>query len=130
MHYTLYTMFDTLFEKARKIIAAQNKGMKYTHVAFVFEKGNLLATGWNKTKSHPFLLKYPYSRRSGQLHAELDAIIKYGKDDCGKAVLVVVRLNRRWQPRLSKPCLGCQSMIKQLGFKGVWYSTESGFEKL
>lgn len=124
-----------MFEELRKraIVISNNKGYctRKNHVAFIVKRNAIYAIGWNKIKTHPRMrLSSGYNFLSTQLHAELDAIIKFGKDDCRKYELVVVRINNRGQLKYSRPCAGCTEMIKQVGFRAVWYSTSEGFIKL
>lgn len=64
------------------------------------------------------------------IHSELDALIKLGTDDVSGLTLVNTRVNRNNQIDLSMPCTGCQSFLKTLNFKKVFYSTKDGkFER-
>ena len=61
------------------------------------------------------------------IHAEIDAITNLPKNtNMSKVKLLVVRSNLR----MSKPCLLCQEVIKELGIKRVFYSSDGNIEKL
>lgn len=65
------------------------------------------------------------------VHSEMDAIIKLGDTDCSGFTLINTRINRNNKFDMSKPCLGCLSMIRSLNFKNVYYINSSGiFEPL
>ena len=122
-------MFEELRKRSIKISNEKKYCTKRNHVAFIMKRNAIYAIGWNKTKTHPRMRLSGYNFLSTQLHAELDAIIKFGKDDCRKYDLVVVRINKEGQLKYSRPCAGCSEMIKQVGFRAVWYSTPEGFIK-
>lgn len=126
-----YNMALCLLPKAKQSRCTRNK---FYHFAFGYHRNNLLAIGQNnpeKTHTQALVLsqrfntnlKHPY------LHAETDLISrlwgKYYIDENLK--MVVIRLNKRGELRDSKPCANCGKIIKGLGIKKVWWSTENGF---
>ena len=113
---------NKLFELARGI--SRNIPMKIKHVCFICKGKKILAIGWNKNKTHPAIFRHPYNKFSTQIHAELDAIIKFGRTDCSKYDIVVIRIRPNGKMGYSKPCKGCQHVIKQVGFNSVYYSTD------
>jgi len=115
--------FSRLISIAKAIVPTYDN--RYKHVAFIIKSGKIRSVGWNKHKSHPKCnTKYYEGTGWNDIHAELDACIKYGKDSCRDHILVVLRIRNSGQLGLSKPCAGCTSVITQLGFKKVYYSTE------
>jgi cytidine deaminase len=61
----------------------------------------------------------------------MSAVIKYGFEDCTNHILVNTRLNAANNISNSKPCGGCQNLLKQLNFKRVYYTNNTGtFEML
>lgn len=123
----------SLLPKAKEVRDSKNK---FFHFAFGYRKNKLLAIGQNNPeKTHTqalFLakrfntdLKYPY------LHAETDLISRlWGKHYIdGNMKMVIVRLNKRGELRNSKPCSRCSKIIKALGIKEIYWSTDDGFNK-
>ena len=123
----------SLLPKAKEVRDSKNK---FFHFAFGYHKNKLLAIGQNNPeKTHTqalFLakrfntdLKYPY------LHAETDLISRlWGKHYIdGNMKMVIVRLNKRGELRNSKPCSRCSKIIKALGIKEIYWSTDDGFNK-
>ena len=123
----------SLLPKAKEARDSKNK---FFHFAFGYHKNKLLAIGQNNPeKTHTqalFLakrfntdLKYPY------LHAETDLISRlWGKHYIdGNMKMVIVRLNKRGELRNSKPCSRCSKIIKALGIKEIYWSTDDGFNK-
>lgn len=114
----------------------RNTRNKFFHFAFGFKKNKLLAIGQNnpeKTHTQALILakrfnidiKYPY------LHAETDLISRlWGKHYIDANIkMVIVRLNKNGELRNSKPCSRCSKIIKALGIKDIYWSTENGFHQ-
>jgi deoxycytidylate deaminase len=109
------------------------RNMRSCHVAFLVFKGKIIKIGFNSPKTHPFNLQHPYHHRDNSnsgLHAELSVCLKMQQDDLSKYSLIVIRHNLNMELAESKPCLGCQSIIKQFGIADVYYSTSYGIEKM
>lgn len=106
---------------------------KSHHVCFIFRKKRLLSIGVNDLKkTHPRTLKYNYTDRDGEkrsdkvtLHAEMAAIIKLGYDDCSDLTFYVIRIGFNNKVAYSKPCEGCLHLLKSVGYKAVYYSTDN-----
>ena len=101
------------------------------HVTFVHRKCKLLSIGINnKNKSHPNNIKYKYQKgHLIGLHSEMSAILKLGIDDCSNLTFHIVRIDNRLKLAFSKPCRGCQHLLRSVGFKKVFYSTKNGFKR-
>jgi len=52
--------------------------------------------------------------------------MKSGKEDLSDFKMVVLRVDRKGNLANSKPCCGCQSVIKQFNIGEVWYSDSKG----
>jgi deoxycytidylate deaminase len=103
------------------------------HTTFIVRKNKIQKIGINCNKTHPKNLKYDYIGRDGidirgcvGVHSELSAILKYGKDDCSDCTFVNVRIDKNGNFSMAMPCRGCQSLLKQVGFKKVYYTDCSG----
>ena len=100
------------------------------HFSFIVRKNKILSVGWNDTKTNPLSNKFDYWTDS--THSELSAIKRYEYDldilkDC---VMYNIRLNKARQLVLSKPCDGCQQLIKHFRVGYLIYSTHQGFLRL
>lgn len=99
---------------------------KKPHItAFAYDKrGRLISVGTNSyIKTHPLQAKF--AKRAGMpekifLHAEVAALLKAGKQEVHR--LEVVRLNRKGEPLLAKPCASCRLVIKEYGVKEVTHT--------
>jgi len=103
---------------------AKKGNHKHRTGCVVFDKKRILSKGYNSCQKsvrnlHPKFQKWPYS-----VHAEVDAIIKAKKDLKGSSLLVV-RINKKNQFRLSKPCSNCLQYIEYIGIKKIFYSISS-----
>ena len=70
--------------------------------------------------------KKDYGRAT--LHAELGAILNVERSNTEGATIYVVRVNKKGEQRLSKPCHMCESAMRYCGIKRVIYSTNGGYE--
>jgi len=100
--------------------------LRTTHVSFLIKSGKIVHIGWNKNKTHPINLQHPYHAGAVGLHSELDVCLKSGKDDLSGHEIIVIRVDRNNKLAMSKPCVGCASVLKQFGIKDVWYSNKDG----
>jgi hypothetical protein len=98
-----------------------------SHIAFLIRCGKIIHIGTNSCKSHPETLKYAYKdHQKVGIHAELSVCMKSGKENLKDYSMVVLRVDRKGNLANSKPCCGCQSVIKQFNIGDVWYSDSKG----
>jgi len=98
-----------------------------SHIAFLIRSGKIVHIGTNSCKSHPETLKYDYKdHQKVDIHAELSVCMKSGKENLKDYEMVVLRVDRKGNLANSKPCCGCQSVIKQFNIGEVWYSDSKG----
>ena len=110
-----------------KAMCPLNLEHRCSHIAFLIRCGKIVHIGTNSCKSHPKTLEYDYKNHQlVGLHAELNVCMKSGKEDLKDFKMVVIRFNRNNKMANSKPCCGCQSVIKQFNVGEVWYSTDVG----
>ena len=110
-------------KRAEKIsIRGEHKHHKLGAVVAI---GNsILSVGWNKDKTHP---KSPHAWK--HVHAEMDAIIKAGKN-CEGADLYVARIGRDGTLRNAKPCPACMSLILASGLHKVHFTDNGGWSTI
>lgn len=97
-------------------------------------KGQLISTGRNQRRTHPFQKQFAKNDHAIWLHAETCAISNslnhISKDDLRKATLFIHRVklpskdSKEYVDGLAKPCSGCMSAIATFGIKKVIYSTD------
>ena len=89
----------------------------FKHGAVIYDKNTVIGAGFNVYKTHP--------NGSGMFcstHAEVMAITcaLKRKRDLSKFEILIVRINKRHQFLLSKPCEDCMNLIDRLGINPVW----------
>lgn len=110
-----------------KALCPLNLEHRCSHIAFLIKNSKIVHIGTNSCKSHPQTLKYAYKNHQlVGLHAELNVCMKSGKEDLRDYKMVVLRVDRTGKLNNSKPCCGCQSVIKQFNIQEVWHSDHKG----
>jgi cytidine deaminase len=98
-----------------------------SHIAFLIKNSKIVHIGTNSCRTHPETLKYDYKdHQLVGIHAELAVCMKSGKENLKDYKMVVLRVDRTGKLANSKPCCGCQSVIKQFNLDEVWYSDAKG----
>ena len=111
--------------------AAKYSEGKFRHAALCLDnRGHIIATATNSAKTHP--QQAEYAKRVGKpqkisLHAELAALVRAKAD---VHTLIVCRINRTSDLRLSRPCPVCMLAMQEAGVQEIWFSTNSGFRRL
>ena len=129
--------FNKIIEITYALINKHNADLRCRHFSFILDRNRIISIGMNSIKTHPMNLKYNYVNKNKEsisnivgTHAELNAVIKLGEEDCSRLTLVNTRINRNNLLDNSAPCSGCSDMIRQLSFKNVYYSNIKGnFDK-
>ncbi len=91
--------------------------------AVLIQKGQVVSVGINSYKTHP---KLRYRSEFPYLHAEQQAIFRYGMDRCEGLDLYVTRIWKNNQYAVSKPCKVCQQLIDDIGIKNTYYIDDEG----
>ena len=109
------TFINIAIEEAKKSDHKQKIG------CVIFNKKRIISKGYNTSlksikKLHPKFQRWP-----GSVHAEVDAIIKAKKDLKGCSMLIV-RVNKKNQLRLAKPCDSCMKYIEYVGIHKIFYT--------
>jgi deoxycytidylate deaminase len=130
--------FNKIIEVSYALINKHNADLRCRHFSFILDRNRIISIGMNSTKTHPLNLKYNYVNKDNKsisdivgTHAELNAVIRLGEEDCSRLTLINTRINRNNVLDYSAPCSGCSDMIKQLNFKNVYFSNVQGkFDKI
>lgn len=120
-------------EKLATAVAMSHEGGKRTkHVAFLLRGNKIISVGVNSNRSHPLAKRLKAPRFTESQCAELNVCLKIGLNhrdslpDFSLLTMIVVRVRKCGKLGMSKPCIGCQHLIRQCGFKDVYYSNENG----
>lgn len=117
----------TLRRMATAALLSHTPDKRCRHVAFIYKGKKLLSVGVNSNKTHPLSKK----KFSSSQCAELNACLRLGLKrrhlpDFGDLTMIVVRLGGDGELAMSKPCPFCQDLMRQCGFKRVYFSDTSG----
>ena len=121
-----------------KEASTQSDFNKHHLGAVAIYHGSLLAIGCNSCKTSPVQKRYNRAREyqveanyknANCTHAEVSCLTKlrYLDIDFSKVTLYVYREHKNGVKALARPCPACQKMIKDMGIKEVWFTTENGF---
>lgn len=121
------------FEKARQV--AMVSDYHKTHVGCVtVYHGKIIAIGCNRNKTHPIQNYYNKYREKScfllpKLHAEINCInkIKNLDIDFSKVKLFIYRIRKDRPFGISGTCPSCMAVIKDLGIKDIYYTTNDGY---
>ena len=87
-----------------------------------FRLGAILVHRMNSYKTHPLMAartSWPF------LHAEQNAIIRAGMDNCEGLDLYIARVLKNNDLAMSKPCKVCIKLIEDVGIRNIYYSTNA-----
>jgi len=114
------------FATAAHAIAMSGNGVgmksKFRLGAVLVHRNSIVSIGMNSYKTHPLMAartEWPF------LHAEQHAIIRAGVDNCEGLDLYIARVLKNNDLALSKPCKVCTELIKDVGIKNIYYSTNA-----
>lgn len=94
----------------------------FMHFSFIIYNGKIIALGMNRKGENP--PQYGY-RKDSKIHAEVDAWRKARGLLLGDAFEIInIRLNRKAEFRMSKPCKNCQILLQALGCNWFYFSTD------
>ena len=118
----------------------ENLTMRNWHVTFVVHKNKVIATGTNRATTHPTNLKnrkrnscgidYSATKFTCSEQVAINRAKRTTNVPFSKVKLVNVRINRKNEVCLSRPCESCCSLLNFFGVSDVFFSNDSGeFEK-
>jgi tRNA(Arg) A34 adenosine deaminase TadA len=94
---------------------------KFQIGAVIFQKNQIISSGYSKDKTHPIPVKY---FRYGTIHAEIDAILKIHKDKLVGSSMFVYRQLKNGQPAMAKSCPMCVQVMKEFGVHYIYWTTD------
>ena len=99
-------------------------------------KKSIVATAWNTNKTSPLQARYNVYRFKEdtlpKCHAEVSLVQKvrwkFGDSiDWSKVHIYLYREYRDGRLGPSRPCPSCLAMLKEIGVKHIYYTTEDGY---
>lgn len=121
-------LFDYYVNFAKNLSAHYLEKQRTFHIAFILKQKKLVALGINNYfKTHPRIFQTRLQTSEyKRLHAEISAVIKYGRDDCSDCNFLVLRIDNNMKLNNSKPCVICMKILEQVGFRNLYYSNALG----
>jgi tRNA(Arg) A34 adenosine deaminase TadA len=99
---------------------------KKKQVGAAYVDGSRIIIASNSLKTAPIAKRY--GSRYFRLHAEMNCL--QGISDCSSGTLYVYREHKDGTFAMSRPCDICIPLLKQLGCRRVYYTTEGGAASL
>jgi len=106
-----------------RLSAEKSPFLRYKLGAVIVKGGRELSTGYNE-------IRYTKELRNSTLHAEEAAIVKLLKarrqNELVGSDLFVTRIRSNGTSGCSRPCARCSSLIRSVGIRRVFFTTEMG----
>lgn len=123
----------SFFEAAEAI--SKSSDYPRVHIGCVVTDKNhrIISSGCNSNKTHPIQKKYNRERfdvdSCHSLHAEITALLPLMKENIDFSRVEIYTHRRLINGKLgiSRPCPSCMRLIKELGIKKIYYTTENGY---
>lgn len=129
------------FEIAKQISKMSNFPKVKIGCILVLNKKHIIATGCNKTKTHPHQYKLnkqyksnTYKSNNSFIHAEIDAIKSLSESfmfkhnqNLSDVEIYLYREDMTGNMAQCRPCPSCLSNLIQLGIKKIHYTSSAGF---
>ena len=130
------TKKEKAFFRAAKSVSELSDYPKHKIGAVVVSKHRIISSGFNSNiKTHPLQKKYNQYRfaedSAHKCHAELSALLPLIKDDVdlADASIFTYRKHKNGDLACSRPCKSCMELIKDVGIKKIFYTTEDGYAR-
>lgn len=129
------TKKEEAFFRAAKSVSEFGNHHRHKVGSVVILKHRIISSGCNNMKTHPLQKKYNKYRFTGDsahtCHAELVALLPLIKDgvDLTDASIYVYREHKNGTTGCARPCKSCMELIKDVGIKRIFYTTEDGYAR-
>tara|TARA_R110002074_G_scaffold132327_6_gene275530 strand:+ start:2096 stop:2539 length:444 start_codon:yes stop_codon:yes gene_type:complete len=119
------------FFNLAKNIAHDSSYDKLRHGAVLVKGGSVISAACNKDNFSSFGSRFrDPDAGHGTHHAELGCVLGISRDVTSGSDIYVCRVNKQNEFRLSKPCRMCHDIMKHVGIKRVYYTTDDGSVKM
>ena len=135
MYNDLTNSQKSFFDIAKKVSELSTFHRKNVKIGCLIVSGHrIISSGYNSDKTNPIQKKYNRLRFSEEtphrLHAEITALLPLlnNKDiDFSKVKIFTYREKADHSLGKSRPCKSCMTLIKDLGIKHIYYTTDDGY---
>jgi tRNA(Arg) A34 adenosine deaminase TadA len=123
VHRQLLAGKERRFIELGKKIAEMSDFGEYRHGAVLVKGGSVINTSANKNSYAPYGNRFrKRDRGHATHHAELGCILGLDRSVTKGATIYVVRIGKRGDLKLSKPCDMCREVLRHVGVKKVVYT--------
>lgn len=131
------TQIQKYFNIAKELAARSTQRKTKVGCVIVY-RNRIIGSGINSNKTNPMQRKYNRLRgfdpdstnTKNTIHAECDAILHlcdYNNINWNKVHIFIYRIKNKTGFGLARPCKSCEAMIRDLGIKNIYYTTENGW---
>lgn len=127
---------EQAYFRAAKAVAELSDYPRHKLGCVVVKGHKIISSGCNsKSRCHRVQAQLDIARfgpgSPGKLHAEVDALLPLIKNgtDLSHTTLYVYRQHKDGTLACARPCSSCQQLIKKMGIKRVFYTTEDGYAR-
>jgi tRNA(Arg) A34 adenosine deaminase TadA len=108
-------------------MAQQSDETRTCHGAVLVKGGNIINAAHNKWSYSSFGKRFRERNKGiSTLHAELAAVLNLDRSITQGTDIYVVRIDKKGDFKMSKPCSMCETALKHVGIKRVYYTTDDG----
>ena len=108
-------------------MAQQSDESRTCHGAVLVKGGNIINAAHNKWSYSSFGKRFRERDKGiSTLHAELATVLNLDRSITQGTDIYVVRVNKVGEFKMSKPCSMCESALKHVGIKRIYYTTDDG----
>lgn len=116
------------YERLLKSLIEKSTCHAYRIGAVLAKGSNVISVGFNHWGTRQIIERHRHIRPNNDtVHAEIHAILGVSKEEAAKCTLYVGRFTKEGRPANAKPCPLCQTILKEMGVKRVFY-TDAEFE--
>ena len=99
----------------------------FKHGALLLRGGKVINSSCNKNNHCAFGSRFRQrDEGSPTLHAEIGCVLNLDRSTTEGATMLVVRVSKTGEYRMSKPCSMCRAVLKHVGIKKVYYTDNNG----
>lgn len=109
----------------KKIAASSN--IYYKHAAALIDNDRIYSAGVNRyIKTFEITTKDETQTHFRTIHAEISVFSKIPKKIAKGLDILVIRINKNFTLKNSRPCNHCIDKLKKIGIRKVYYSNKDG----
>lgn len=117
--------------EALRSLPEHNQFLHHPHTTFVIQDNKIIEWGENRTGDPPVYFGYFKRSEAPKLHAELIAYRRArGILSDGPFDMVNLLFNKQGDVKNAAPCDVCQSWLRAVGCRTVWFSHPAGWGKV